>query len=150
MIHRKIYSKDANSVCYLKTKLIKATTYIRRCGSKPWKTFAVGKWVSRLAGIRRGRRPQVAGGCVSIRDGGEDTAKRPRDMDTHGGPKGRKDRPTQYFLPAPRYMLPGQTLCRLRYLSGKFSPQAHLSSRHGELSRRGSAKRWACDGTRLR
>lgn len=72
---------------------------------------------------------------------GSEGATRPRAVDTQGGPKGRKDRPTQYFLPALRYMLPGQTLCRLWYLSGKFSPQAHLSSRRGELSRRGSAKR---------
>lgn len=34
------------------------------------------------------------------REGGRET--RPRDVDTHGGPKGRKDRPTQYFLPVLR------------------------------------------------
>lgn len=107
----------------------------------------------------RGRRLQVAGGCVSARErvnegwervvggreemGKSEGTKRPRAVDTwaKGGPKGRKDRPTQYFLPAPRCMLPGQTLCRLWYLSGKFSPQAHLSSRRGELSRRASQPR---------
>lgn len=95
------------------------------------------------------RNTEKVGGCrllgvVSVhreRKGSEKGAKRPRPVDTQGGPKGRKDRPTQYFLPALRYMLPGQTLCRLWYLSGKFSPQAHLSSRRGELSKRGSAKR---------
>lgn len=75
--------------------------------------------------------------------GKSEGTKRPRAADTwaKGGPKGRKDRPTQYFLPARRCMLPGQTLCRLWYLSGKFSPQAHLSSRRGELSRRASQPR---------
>lgn len=94
---------------------------------------------------RNTRRSEVAGcwGVVSVhrKRKGSEGAKQPRAVDTQGGPKGRKDRPTQYFLPAPRYMFPGQTLCRLWYLSGKFSPQAHLSSRRGELSRRGSAKR---------
>lgn len=92
----------------------------------------------RLAvGRRRLEVVEVIGGCVSASEG----AKWPRAAGTQGGPKGRKDRPTQYFLPALCYMLPGQTLCRLWYLSGKFSPQAHLSSRRGESSRRGSAKR---------
>lgn len=52
--------------------------------------------------------------------------------------KGERTVRRSISCPAPRCMLPGQTLCRLWYLSGKFSPQAHLSSRRGELSRRGS------------
>lgn len=114
-----------------------------------------------LAASRNTRRSEVAG-CrglcqcttgASERRGGEGEPAKGRNG--HGpwirgeDQKGRKDRPTQYFLLAPRYMLPGQTLCRLWYLSGKFSPQAHLSSRRGELSKRGSAKRWAGDGARL-
>lgn len=101
-----------------------------------------------LAASRNTRRSEVAGCwglCQCTTGAGEEGtgkgAKRPRAVDTREGPKGRKDRPTQYFLLAPRYMLPGQTLCRLWYLSGKFSPQAHLSSRRGELSRRGSQPR---------
>lgn len=122
---------------------------------------AVSKWVSRLT-----RSAEEVGGCrlprvVSVRTRGKrwgrtkGNEERPRAVawiraEQRGlCPKGRKDRPTQYFLPA-LYAPWSNAVSPLVFIGQVLTSSSFVFSPRGVIQKGFTAERWVCDGARLK